>query len=144
MTSLNGSIFRPNGLLCGEYTGHRWIAHTKANGAELWCFPWSASETAVELTMPTPVIWDAISLIMTSVSWRRSGISLYTFLFKWRHLSVSNHGSAVVYSISRPPARPMPWRHCNSVLFSSEVRILYIRETDHYRTRKCINISYRI
>ena len=27
MTSSNGSIFRVTGLLCGEFTGHRWIPH---------------------------------------------------------------------------------------------------------------------
>ena len=42
MTSSNGSIFRVTGLLCGEFTGHRWIPRTKASGAELWCFLWSA------------------------------------------------------------------------------------------------------
>ena len=40
MTSSNGSIFRVNGPLCGEFTGRR----TKASDAELWCFlsspPW--------------------------------------------------------------------------------------------------------
>ena len=25
-------------LLCGEFTGLRWIPHTKASHAELWCF----------------------------------------------------------------------------------------------------------
>ena len=25
-------------LLCGEFTGHRWIHRTKASDAELWCF----------------------------------------------------------------------------------------------------------
>ena len=25
-----------------KFTGHRWIPHTKANDAELWCFLWSA------------------------------------------------------------------------------------------------------
>ena len=35
MTSSNGSIFRVTGHLCGEFTGHRWIPHTKANDAEL-------------------------------------------------------------------------------------------------------------
>ena len=42
MTSSNGNIFRVNGPLCGEFTGHRWIARTKANDAELWCFLLSA------------------------------------------------------------------------------------------------------
>ena len=38
MTSANGNIFRVTGLLCGEFTGHRWIPRTKASDAELWCF----------------------------------------------------------------------------------------------------------
>ena len=45
MTSSNGNIFRVTGLLCGEFTGHGWIPRTKASGAELWCFLWSAPET---------------------------------------------------------------------------------------------------
>ena len=37
MTSSNGNIFRVTGPLCGVFTGHRWIPHTKASDAELWC-----------------------------------------------------------------------------------------------------------
>ena len=44
MTSLNGNIFRVTGHLCGEFTGHRWIPHTKASDAELWCFLWYLPE----------------------------------------------------------------------------------------------------
>ena len=44
MTSSNGNIFRVTGHLCGEFNGPRWIPHTKASDAELWCFLWSASE----------------------------------------------------------------------------------------------------
>ena len=44
MTSSNGNIFHVTGHLCGEFTGHRWIALTKASDADLWCFLWSASE----------------------------------------------------------------------------------------------------
>ena len=33
MTSSNGNIFRVTGHLCGEFTGPRWIPHTKASGA---------------------------------------------------------------------------------------------------------------
>ena len=40
---------------------------TKANVAGLWYFLWSAPEQAFELTMETPVTWDAIALIMTSL-----------------------------------------------------------------------------
>ena len=38
MTSSNGNIFRVTGHLCGEFTGPRWIPHTKASDAALWCF----------------------------------------------------------------------------------------------------------
>ena len=38
MTPPNGNIFRVNGHLCGEFSGHRWISRTKASGAELWFF----------------------------------------------------------------------------------------------------------
>ena len=41
---INGTIFRVTGHLCGEFTSHRWIPHTKASDAELWCFLWSAPE----------------------------------------------------------------------------------------------------
>ena len=44
MTSSNGNIFRVTGHLCGEFTGPRWIPHTKASDAEVWCFLGSASE----------------------------------------------------------------------------------------------------
>ena len=44
MTSSNGNIFRVTGPLCGGITGHRWISHTKANDAGLWCFLWSAPD----------------------------------------------------------------------------------------------------
>ena len=41
ITSSNGHIFRITGPLCGEFTGHRWIPHTKASDTEIWCFLWS-------------------------------------------------------------------------------------------------------
>ena len=50
-----------------EYTGHRWMPPTKASDAELWCFLWYKPEPTVEQTVDTPVIWDAIVLIMTSL-----------------------------------------------------------------------------
>ena len=42
---------------------------TKANNAELRCFLLSAPEQTAEQTIETPVIWNAIALIMTSLSW---------------------------------------------------------------------------
>ena len=44
MTSSNGNIFRVTDLLCGEFTGPRWIPRTKASDAELWSFLWTAPE----------------------------------------------------------------------------------------------------
>ena len=38
MTSSNGIIFRVTGPLSGEFTGHRWIPHTKASAAEFDVF----------------------------------------------------------------------------------------------------------
>ena len=34
MTPSNGNIYRVTGHLCREFTGHRWIPHTKASDAE--------------------------------------------------------------------------------------------------------------
>ena len=65
--STNGNIFRVTGPLWEESTGHRRIPLTKASDAELWCFIWFAPEQGVEQTMETPVIRDAIMLIMTSL-----------------------------------------------------------------------------
>ena len=65
--SSNGNIFHATSLLWGEFTGHRRIPRTKASVAELWCFLWSAPEPTVEQKMDTPVIWDAIVLIMMSL-----------------------------------------------------------------------------
>ena len=41
ISSSNGNIFRVTDHLCGDFTGHRWISHTKAIDAEVWCFLWS-------------------------------------------------------------------------------------------------------
>ena len=48
MTSSNGNIIRVTGLLCGEFTGHRWMPLTKASDEELWCFLLFAPEQTVE------------------------------------------------------------------------------------------------
>ena len=79
VTSSNGNIFHVAGLLWGESIGHRWIPLTKANDAELWYFLWSMPEQTAEQMIETPVIWDAITLIMTSL-WtllNTYGVSVY-------------------------------------------------------------------
>ena len=48
-------------------TSYRWIPLTKASDAERWCLLWFAPVQTVEQTIETPVIWDAIALIMTSL-----------------------------------------------------------------------------
>ena len=55
MTSPDGNIFHVTGLLCVEFTGHRWIPRTKASDAELWYFLSFAPEPTVEPTMDTLV-----------------------------------------------------------------------------------------
>ena len=67
MTSSNGSPFCVTDPLWGEFIGQRWIPLTKASDAELWSFLWSVPEQTVEETIKTPVIWEAIVLIMTSL-----------------------------------------------------------------------------
>ena len=44
MTSSNRNIFHITGPLCGEFTSHWWIPHTKASDAQLWGFLWSVPE----------------------------------------------------------------------------------------------------
>ena len=66
MASSNGNNFRVAVLVCREFNGHRWIPHTKASDAELWCFLWSVSEPTVEQTIQTPVIWDTSSCSLCS------------------------------------------------------------------------------
>ena len=61
MTSSNENIFRVTGHLCGEFPAQM------ASNAAIGCFLWSAPEQTVEQTIETPVIWDAIVLIMSSL-----------------------------------------------------------------------------
>ena len=56
------ALFAGNSPVTGEFP-----LLTNASEAELWCFLWSALEQTVESTNETPVIWDAIALIMTSL-----------------------------------------------------------------------------
>ena len=87
MTSSNENIFRLTGPLWGESTGHRWIPLTKAIDAELWCFLWSAPERFKIIS--TPVIWDTIALVMTSVWWFLSRMSNRNLIFTVLYLLMS-------------------------------------------------------
>ena len=46
---------------------HQWITPTKASDVELWYFLWFVPEQTAFETIETPVIWDAIMLIMMSL-----------------------------------------------------------------------------
>ena len=80
MTSWNGNVFRVTGLLCGEFTGHRWIPLTNASDAELWCFRWSAPDQTAEWKIETPVIWDALAPVMTSLWWTHNNLDMCTYI----------------------------------------------------------------
>ena len=63
----NGNIFRVTGHLWRDSISHRWILLTKTSDAERWCILWSTPGQMVEQTIETPVFWDVIAPIMTSV-----------------------------------------------------------------------------
>ena len=73
MTSSNGNIFRVTGLLCGEFTCHRWIPRTKASDAELWCFLWSMYATQIRCAT-----W--FSIVVRRSTYRANGIPHVTKL----------------------------------------------------------------
>ena len=78
MTSSNENVFRLTGLLRGESTGHQCIPLAKASNAELWYLLRSAPEQTAQQTIETPVIWDSIALIMTSLKCLRYFTSHYS------------------------------------------------------------------
>ena len=69
MTSSNGNIFRVTGPLCGEFTGHRWIPHTKAQwrGALkfslicIWINTWGNNAEADDLRRYYDAHYDVIA-----------------------------------------------------------------------------------
>ena len=66
MTSSN-ETFSALLALCGGIHRSPVNSLTKASDAELWYFLWSVPEQTVKFAVETPVIWDAIALIMTSL-----------------------------------------------------------------------------
>ena len=82
MTSSNENIFRVTGLLWGESKGgfpsHRPVMRN-------FDILLSAPEQTAEQTIKTPVIWDAIALIMTSLQWTYSAMVIDIYKIKWAH-----------------------------------------------------------
>ena len=64
MTSSNGNFFVLLDLW-GESTAHRWISHTKASNAELWCFRRCAPEQTPKQAVKMLVACDVTALIIT-------------------------------------------------------------------------------
>ena len=95
MTSSNGNIFRVTGLLCGEFTGPRWILRSKASDAELSCFLWFFS-------VQNAFIWFGfvlcvcvcVSFVLRFVVWFWSILSLS---FGFTSLTHSNYVIAPVW-----------------------------------------------
>ena len=94
MMSSNGNIFRVTGHLCGEFTGTRWIPHTKASDAELWCF----------------------SLICVYITVKQSGGWWFETLSRplWRHCNVCDILHPVEY-VSHWITQGPIWS-CNQIL----------------------------
>ena len=72
----------------------------KANNADLWCFLWSAPEQTVEQTFETPVIWDDITLIITSL------YGINDCFLAWIHIMTV---SGVCYWSTWTPDWPKMW-----------------------------------
>ena len=116
MTSLNKNVFRVTGPLWWESTGHRWIPITKTNHAKLLWFFLSTPEQTVGQTIGPPVIWDAIALIMMSLSCITQSLLLvikrvkgqcitrYHMVFSYKRFSVPSHcGPAKHWNNSHHP-----------------------------------------
>ena len=86
-----------------QFTDHRWIPLIKASDAELWCFVWSAPQPAVGQTLETPVIWDAILLIMMFYAWLTGRGQ-----FIRAHQHISSHESREAFAIARVPSLGIP------------------------------------
>ena len=65
METLSASLALCNGNL--PVTGG--FSSQRVSSSELWCFRCCELERAIEQTIATPVIWDTITFIMTSLPW---------------------------------------------------------------------------
>ena len=68
------NIFCVTGHMCGEFIGHRWIPHTKASDAELWCFDLRLNKKLSKqwwcwwFESPLHPLWRLCNIIQSSVS----------------------------------------------------------------------------
>ena len=81
--SSNGNIFRVTGHLCGEFTGPRWISHTKANDTELWCLLWSAHFDLRPNKRLSKQSWAWLFEALSCPLWRHRNECLVWLLYIW-------------------------------------------------------------
>ena len=72
MASSNGNISRVTAPLLGESNGHGWIILTNDVWRGALMFHWSGHEPKFEQKIETPVTWNAVAHIVTSLLWERS------------------------------------------------------------------------
>ena len=126
MTSSNGNIICVSGLLCGKFTGDRWIPRTKATDEELWCFfdlrlnrrlskqcrHWWFETLLRSLWRRCDESWlfsrDAHS-IMCANNWIHFGLKV---IFVCLHITWSH----------LPPLCKLIWKHWTCKMFSMYIR----------------------
>ena len=77
MMSSSGNFFRVTGLLCGKFSGRRWIPHTKAEFLHAY-------------GPPTVPLWRQVAIVWLKFGWKQ----IHDSPLQWRHNEregVSNH-----------------------------------------------------
>ena len=128
--SSNGNIFRVTGFLWGDFTGNRWIPRKKAIEAELWCFLSSEPVLTVLQTMETPVILEAMALIMTLLQWFQC-ILLWLCIFQSiRHRYISFMCRKITVPSCHLQYHPFPtWWCFDMEMFFSLLAPLWVQST---------------
>ena len=115
MTSSNGNIFHVNGPLWGKSISHWWILLRVASNAEFWSFLGCVPKQTVEQTFGTPMIWDGIALIITSLwwiafSWQNVFVLWLKFqIFKGSNWKIAGTGSGLGLVPNRRHVFTCPW-----------------------------------
>ena len=95
MSSSNGNIFRVTGLLCREFTSHRWIPLTKASGAELVFFDLRLNKRLSKQSwgcwfeMSSCPLWRHCNS-MPAIIWSGDGL-IYQHVYMHYSVSMSEH-----------------------------------------------------
>ena len=128
MTSSNGNIFRITGHLCGEFTGPRWIPHTKASDAELWCFLWSVPEQKVSKqsgdwwSEPSSSLQSQCNGVFFSISNRHPNV----FVLRKKYMSIKIEKKPILFH------RIVPADGLGSKIFSGTVMTKFGSQGNYY------------